>query len=90
MNLTHQKRDFDETTPSIRNICFEDISVKTVAGNAIYLAGLMESPLKNIYLKNIKAEGKYGLKAYNIEGFEFENLEVVSNEDDNYYMNNVK
>jgi len=85
-----EKREIDETTPSIRNICFEDISVKTVAGNAIYLAGLMESPLKNIYLKNIKAEGKYGLKAYNIQGFEFENLEVISNEDNNYYMNNVK
>ena len=59
---------FDESTPVIRNIMFRNIELSTEVSSAIYLAGLPESPLQNIFLDNIRAEGRYGMKAYNVKG----------------------
>ena len=58
----------DEGTPVIRNIVFSNIELKTVAGNAVYMVGLPEMPIKDIRLENVRATGKYGMKAANVEG----------------------
>ena len=47
---------------------FRNIELSTEVSSAIYLAGLPESPLQNIFLDNIRAEGRYGMKAYNVKG----------------------
>lgn len=80
----------DAGTSIIRDITFKDIELETVGGNAIYLAGLPESPLINITLDNVTARGKRGMKAMNIDGLCMNNVTVVSCEDDAYYFKNVK
>lgn len=84
------KMPVNEGTPKIKNVIFEDIEVDTVAGNAIYLTGLPESPLENICLKNVTAHGKFGLKAYNIDGLKMENVSVKSDEDGDWYLKNIE
>lgn len=68
----------DEGTPVIRNIVFSNIDLKTVAGNAVYIVGLPEMPLKDIKLKNVRAIGKYGMKTTNVEGLVLEDVSVRS------------
>ena len=80
----------DEGTAIIRDITFKDIELETVGGNAVYLAGLPESPLINITLDNVTAKGKRGMKAMNIDGLCMKDVTVVSCEDDAYYLKNVK
>lgn len=82
--------EVNEGTSLIRNITFKDITLDTIAGNAIYLTGLPESPLINIRLENINAIGKYGLKANNIEGFIRKNVSVTSREDEDIVLHNVE
>lgn len=66
----------DETTPLIRNVLFQNITVDTAGGNAIYLTGLPESPLENIRLENVTAIGEHGLIASNIRGLVMDNVSV--------------
>lgn len=66
----------DEGTPVVDGIYFKDLTVDTVGGNAIYLCGLPEMPFKNIYLENIKAHGKYGMKVKNIENLQLIHVDV--------------
>lgn len=68
----------DDSTPAIRNITFEDIELETVAGNAIFICGLGESPAENITLKNVRAKGKFGLKAFNVNGLKLDNVSVTA------------
>jgi polygalacturonase len=82
--------EVNDGTSIIQNIKFENIRLDTLTGNAIYLTGLPESPLKNIQLHNISATGKYGLKANNIRGFIMTDVSVKSREDENYIYNNVE
>lgn len=77
----------DEGTPMIENIYFKDIMVDTIAGNAIYLCGLPERHFRNIYLENIKAHGKYGMKVKNIDNLELINVEVTCEEGEAYETN---
>lgn len=84
-----EKQEVNEGTPVFRNITLKNISLETVGGNAIYLAGLAESPLENITLENVTAVGKYGFKAYNINGLKLRNVNVKSMEDENYISKNV-
>lgn len=74
------KAEISEETPIIDGIYLKDITVNTVAGNAIYLCGLPEMPFKNIYLENITAHGKYGMKVKNIENLQQINVNVTSEE----------
>lgn len=93
---SHETFDVDaaepvnEGTAIIRDITFKDIELETVGGNAIYLAGLPESPLRGITLDNVTAKGKRGMKAMNIDGLCMKDVTVVSCEDDAYYFKNVK
>ncbi len=79
----------DEGTPTIRDIVFRNITVDTTRGNAIFLAGLAENPLKNITLENVVALGKTGLKAYNIDGLTLKNVTVAAREGDDRTLRNV-
>lgn len=86
----NKTEEFNEGTSIIRDITFKNIILDTIAGNAVYLTGLPESPLQNIKLENVNAIGKYGLKANNIKGLVMDNVSVVSREDENYMFNNVE
>lgn len=70
--------DVSDGTPTIRDISFRNIDLETIAGNAIYLCGLPERHLKGIVLENVKAKGKYGMKAYNIDGLVQKNVTVTA------------
>ena len=67
----------DAGTPVVDGIYFENISVKTIAGNAVYFCGLPESRFKNVYMKNVTAHGKYGMKVKNIDNLQTENVTVT-------------
>ncbi|AIQ57019.1 glycosyl hydrolase family 28 protein [Paenibacillus borealis] len=80
----------NEGTSIIRNISFRNIVLDTYAGNAVFMAGLPESPLQNIVLENVSAIGRYGLKAYNIEGLALRNVSVMSRMDEDYQFHNTR
>lgn len=79
----------DESTPVIRNITFRNIDLYTKMSSAIYLAGLPESPLQNIFMENIRAEGKYGMKAYNVQGLTERGVSVTAQEGEERIYKNV-
>ena len=64
----------DEGTPIIRNITFRNCKAKTIAGNAVFIAGLPESPLQDIVLQNVEAEGLESCKIYNAGNIRLENV----------------
>ena len=67
----------DEGTPLVEDICFQNLTIETTAGNAIYLCGLPEQHFRNIRMENIMAHGKYGMKVKNIDGLEQKNVSVT-------------
>lgn len=77
-------------TPVIRNIIFRNIELETVAGNAIYMVGLPESPLERISLIDVRARGKYGMVAQNIRNLILDNVKVKSVEETNFIFHNVR
>ena len=79
----------DETTPKIKNLVFRNIRLKTIAGHAIYLAGLPEAPMENVFLDCIQAEGKTGLYAENINGLNMRIVNVKAEEGENYQFHRV-
>jgi polygalacturonase len=86
----HKAKPKDESTPLIRNVLFQNISLDTVAGNAIYLTGLPESPLENIRLENITATGKHGFIANNVNGLILDNVSVEARDGNAMRFDNVK
>ncbi len=60
----------DDGTPIVEDIYFKDITLRTVAGNAVYLCGLPEAHFRNICLENVTAHGKYGLRSKNIDNLQ--------------------
>jgi len=81
--------EFSEKTPVFRNITFRNIVIDTSTGNAVFMAGLPESPLQNIRLENVSAIGKTGLKAYNIDGLILKNVHITAREGDAMLLHNV-
>lgn len=73
--------DVNEETPIVEDIYFKNITVDTIAGNAVYLCGLPEMPFEGIYMENIKAVGKHGIKVKNISNLYQMNVEVTGVED---------
>ena len=65
-------------TPHMRNIRFENVTVETTAGNAIYITGLPERHIENVSLKNVTAKGKYGFIANNVNGLHLDNVQVTA------------
>lgn len=80
----------NESTPLIRNVLFQNIALDTVGGNAIYLAGLPESPLENIRLENVTATGEHGFIANNIRGLVLDNVSVEACDGKAMRFDNVK
>ncbi|MDO6414087.1 glycoside hydrolase family 28 protein [Sphingomonas sp. BIUV-7] len=72
----HAAKPKDEGTALIRNILFKNITLETVGGNAIYLAGLPESPLQDIRFENVTARGAHGFVAYNVRGLTLDTVSV--------------
>jgi len=66
----------DDGTSLIHDVLFENITLDTVSGNAIYLAGLPESPLEDIRLENVTATGEHGFFAYNVRGLSLDRVSV--------------
>ena len=71
----------DEGTPVVEDIYFKDLIIDTVAGNAIYLCGLPERHFRNVYLENIVAHGRYGMKVKNIDNLQQVNVQVTYDEE---------
>ena len=71
-------QEVTDETPEIKDIVFRNISLETIAGNAIYLCGLPEKHLNGIVLENVAAIGKYGMKAYNVDGLTQKNVAVTT------------
>ena len=70
----------DEGTPEVDGITLKNITLETTAGNAIYICGLPEKHYKNVRLENIRAHGKRGMIKANLDGAEFINVDVTSDE----------
>lgn len=77
-------------TALIRNITFRNITIDTVGGNAIYLAGLPERPLENIVFETITAIGLHGFIATNVRGLRLNNLSVEAREGKAMQFTNVR
>lgn len=71
------KKEISEGTPIVDGVYMKNITVDTIAGNAIYLYGLPEMPYRNFYLENITAHGKYDMKVKNIENLKLINVNVT-------------
>ena len=72
-------------TATIRNIAFENCTVETVGGNAVYLCGTPESPLSDIRFKNVRAVGKSGLVVHNVQNLDTSGLALPKNRGAWYY-----
>ena len=72
----HAAQPFGDGTPTFRNITFQNVTLETVGGNAIFISGLPESPVENLTLRNIHARGKYGMQVHNVTGLQLENVAV--------------
>lgn len=70
------EENITEATPTIRDITFKNIELETVGGNAIYICGLLENPLKGIVLQNVVARGIDGMKIYNTDGIVLDDVSV--------------
>lgn len=86
----HQAQPKNEGTALIRNVLFQNITLDTVGGNAIYLAGLPESPLENIRFENVTAIGKHGFIAYNVRGLALDNVSVDARDGNGMRFVNVR
>lgn len=71
------KKPVTEATPCVKDLVFRNVEVDTVAGNAIYLVGLPEMPIKNVTLDHVKAKGKNGIVMRNVEGLEQKNVSII-------------
>ena len=87
--VTDEKEDIWDGTPLIRNVSFKNATVDTCGGNAVYISGLPERYLENISLENIRAVGKYGMKAYYINGLKMKNVKVSAREGEAYEYRQV-
>ncbi len=84
--VSGEPREVSEETPLIRNVVFRNVLVDTCGGNAVYLSGLPERRCENITLENVCAVGKYGMKAYFIEGLHMKNVRVLAREGPDYVI----
>lgn len=74
----HTPSQINEATPKINKIIFENIDIVTKGGTAIYLAGLPESRIENVILKDVSATGIRGMELINVNNISFDNVSVKS------------
>lgn len=83
------KEEFDADTridPSpgatwVNNVYMKNITIDTIAGNAIYLCGSPEVPFHNFYLENITVHRNRGMFVKNVEHLEMVNVKFASDDD---------
>jgi polygalacturonase len=66
----------DATTPYLRNMHFKNISCKTAKRNMIFISGLPERPIENVYFKNIEVGGEMPIWIADAKRIAFKNLKV--------------
>ena len=76
-----EKCPIDEGTPLVDGIVIKNITTETVTGNAIFICGLPEAPIKKLRLENVRAHGKCGMIKRNLENEEFVSVQVTSDAD---------
>jgi len=74
----NEAEPIDEGTPTIRDIIFKNIVLDTVGGNAVYLSGLPESSLENIYLENVVALGNNGMVTHHINKLSMKDVKIFA------------
>ena len=79
----------NEGTSIIQNIRFRDIEIETEEGYGIYIAGLPESPVRNISLDHVTAHGKNGMLAVNVDGLHMNHVKIKADEGDDIRMKQV-
>lgn len=78
IDMTPKPRD--DGTPIMHHLRFENITLDTIEGHAVYLHGLPESPVKDVVMQNIQAIGKHGFLANTVQGLTLENVNVTARE----------
>lgn len=76
----HAPRPVTDATPVIRDVTLRNIVSDTVAGRAVFLAGLPEQPLERIRMENVRATGRAGLRAHNVAGLDLTDTCVTTSE----------
>jgi len=72
------KQPIGEGTPFADGITLRNITASTVSGNAVFICGLPEAPIRHLRLENVKVHGKSGMITHNLEDAEFINVRVTS------------
>lgn len=73
------QRKKDSTTPSYDGILLQNIKTTDVAtGNAIFLIGRPESPIKNITLDNVQIQAQKGIDIRFVDNLVFKNNSKIS------------
>ena len=70
--------EINDGTPVMDGIYFKNIELDTIGGNAVYLCGLPESPLENIYFENVRARGTRGITVMNTKSVEMKNTVITA------------
>ncbi|RCW61831.1 pectinesterase family protein [Halanaerobium sp. ST460_2HS_T2] len=76
-------------TPQFKNIYLKDINCLD-SEQGIYIKGLPEMPVENIYLEDLKINGDKGLKVNYAENIEIENLDLISKNEHLQLLNSKK
>jgi len=77
-NLLEEPVAVAETTPSFRNLFFEDIFC-TMADEAISIRGLAEMPVSNLQMKNVHMRAKNGINCTYANNFIIDGLRLEVN-----------
>lgn len=86
---TESAEEINDGTPLINGVYFKNIELYTNAGNAVYMAGLPESHIKNVFMENVHTQGKRGMTAINVDGLKLDNFSVKADEGETRIVKNT-
>lgn len=70
--------DSGQPAAKISGITFSNINLETLAGTAIYIVGLPESPVEDIRFENVTAKGVNGMVVKNVRGLKMNETSVTA------------
>jgi len=70
---------FSEQTPTFRDIHISNVTAAG-AGTAILFRGLEENPVRNVTFSNVRIAGKEGAVVEKVDGLEFHNVRIDTDE----------
>jgi len=88
-NVMEELLPVSEETPKFRNISIKNITCRG-AHQAIYLRGLPEMNLQNIYLENINMTAKNGFTGIDVDGVKVLGLKLESDQSPSIALHNGK